>query len=177
MPQRLSILFPALAILGGAALAGIVSLVGRSGEAGESARATAGVAILGVVLLISVRGVPPWWDPSPGYGGDHAAMAVAASRVLNAPRYRGETVILDGGPMFDSTYPSVAYLMPNMRFVDRHAEKTAGEAPPAGLHWITLDYLPTLLPEWQVRYGVSRRILIPDPANPRRNLAAIVRVP
>jgi len=176
-PQRLSSLFPGLAILGGAALSGLVCLVGRFRGARSSTRATAGVVLLGLVLLLAVRGVPPWWDPSPQYGGDHAAMALAASRVLTAPRYRGEAVILDGGASFDSTFPSLAYLLPNTRFVDRDVEKTAGERPAAGLHWIIVDYLPTLLPEWEERYGISRKVLLPDPEDPRRDLAALVRVP
>jgi hypothetical protein len=175
-PQRLSSLFPALAILGGATIAGLVSLVGPRGAVGASVRATTGALILGIVLLLSVEGLPPWSDPSPGYGGEHAAFALAASRVLSAPRFRGETTILDGLPLMDSKFPSLPYLLPTTPFVDRDVQKTGGERPPPGLHLITPDYLATLLPEWRERYGVSRAVLLPDPEDPRRDIGALVRV-
>ena len=53
----------------------------------------------------------------------------------------------------------------------------AGQRPPAGLHWIPLAYMDTLLPDWKEHYGISRRILLPDPADPRRDIGAIVRMP
>jgi hypothetical protein len=175
-PQRLSSLFPALAILGGGAVAGLVSLVGRRGADGASVRATTGALILGLVLLLSVEGLPPWWDRSPGYGGEHAAFALAASRVLSAPRFRGETTILDALPLMDSKFPSLPYLLPATAFVDRDVKKAAGERPPPGLHLISPDYLATLLPEWKEHYGISRAVLLPDPDDPRRDIGAIIRV-
>jgi hypothetical protein len=136
-----------------------------------------GALILGLALFLSVEGLPPWWDPSPGYGGKSAAFALAAARVLSAPRFRRQTVILDGLPSIDSTFPSFSYLLPAIHLVDRDMEKTAGERPPSGLHLIASDYYAALVPDWKERYGITHAVLLPDPEDPLHDLGAVVLVP
>jgi hypothetical protein len=175
-PQRLSSLSPALAILGGAALAGFVSLFPRRGGRGAPARTAAGAFALAGVLLACLKGLPPWWDPSPGYGGASAAFALAASKVLQAPRYAGESIVLDGLPYLDSTFPSVGYLLPSTRFVNRDPVQSRTERPPAGLHLVVPEWM-SLVPDWKTRFGIGRAVALPDPRDPVANVGYLLRMP
>jgi hypothetical protein len=175
-PQRLSSLFPALAILGGAALAGFLGFLPGRGEDWGIARTAVGTLCLGAAFIAGIEWAPPWSEPSPEHGGDPAALVLAASRVLPVPRYRGETVILDGQPYLDSSFPSFRYLLPATRFVNRDPELERAGRPPSGLHLIASDWAG-LVPEWRDRYAIDRVIPLADPRNPRRDIGYLIRVP
>ena len=170
-PQRLSSLFPALAILGGVAVAALASLLAAAWPA---VRRVAPAALVLALLPAAVPGLPPWWDPSPKYGGDAAALVLAASRALDAPRFRETRILLDGIPYLDSSFPSFPYLLPRRPFANRDP---AGDrdGPPPGLHLVPWEWFP-LARQWRERYGL-RAAAIADPRDPRRDIAWLLRVP
>ena len=171
-PQRLSSLFPALAILGGIAFAGLAS---RFSRAGDAVPTVPGAALAAVLALASVPGLPPWWDPSPGYGGEDAAFALGASRALDVPRFREVSIYLDGAPYVDSGFPSFHYLLPRARFVNRDPSKDGDGDPPPGLHLLPSEWQP-LAWRWRQRAGF-RAAAIADPRDPQRDIAWLVRAP
>ena len=175
-PQRLSSFFPALSVLAGAAVAGILDFVPGAGRSARIARTAAGTLILGAALTVGLEWIPCLGDPSPDYGGDGGATALAASRILSAPRFRGEEVFMEGPPELDSTFASLMYLLPRTRFRDRDLEPSGGDRPPAGLHLVTLQKMP-VVPEWRARYGITRAIALADPRNPGRDVGYLIRVP
>ena len=176
-PQRISSLIPILAILAAVAVTGILGFLPGPGESAGIARTAIGTLILGAVWTSGLQWIPHWGEePSPDYGGDGAAVAVAAWRVLPVPRYRGEEVILEGPPHMDSAFATIPYLMPATRFRNRDLEKALAEPPPSGLHLITEDWT-AIVPEWRTRYGITRGIPLPDPRNPHRDIGYLIRVP
>ena len=174
-PQRLSSLIPALAILGGAAVAAIPSLLPEPRSGKFPLRLAAGAAAVAGVLLLGVRGVPPWWDPSPGYGGSQAGFVPAAARALDAPRFRREPVYLEGLPYVDSNFPSYRYLFAKSRILDRNPSKSAGAPLAPGLHLFATEWIP-LVEEWKASGRAARAIPLADPAEPARAIGYIVLV-
>jgi hypothetical protein len=174
-PQRLSSLFPALAVLGAAAIAGLLSLLPGPGERGAWVAMAAGALALAGALGAGVEGVPPWWDPAPGYGGSQATFVPAAARVLRAPRYARDPVYLHGLPYVDTQFPLYGYLLPESRLIDVETEKERDRRPAPGLHLIVPEWA-SLASEWKARWGIARAIALPDPADPRRDVGYLVRV-
>jgi len=171
-PQRLSSLVPALAILGGVAFAALAS---RRSGAGERAAPVVGTALAAALLLVAVPGLPPWWDPSPGYGGADAAFALAAARALDVPRFREASIYLDGAPYVDSAFPSFPYLLPHARFVNRDPTTDGESGPPPGLHLLPSEWQP-LVQRWRARPGF-RAAALGDPRDPLRDIGWLVRAP
>jgi hypothetical protein len=174
-PQRLSSLFPALAILAGVAVAGFLGFVPAEGRFARLLRIGGGTLILGLALCAGLDWIPTLGDPSPRYGGDPAATVVTAFRVLSAPRFRTEEVYLEGSPDFDSTFPSVRYLLSGTRIRDRDLGRARHERPPSGLHLVTRRWMG-VVPEWRTKYGF-RAIPLADPRDPARDVAWLVPVP
>jgi hypothetical protein len=173
-PQRLSSLFPALAVLGGAAVSGFLSLLSGPGQPGGFRQLVAGTVLVGGILVGSFRGFPPWWDPSPGYGQATAAFLRSAARVLRAPRYRGERIYLEGLPYIDSTFPLCEYLLPGTRWSNRDPGKEEGRPEP-GLHLFSPEWAPFSRLS-RARWGIAHAVALPDPWDPRRDLGCLVRV-
>ncbi|MGE5277264.1 MAG: glycosyltransferase family 39 protein [Acidobacteriota bacterium] len=174
-PQRLSSLFPVLAVLGAAAIAGLLSLLPGPGERGAWVATGVGALALAGALLAGIEGVPPWWDPAPGYGGSQAAFVPAAARVLRAPRFARDPVYLHGLPYVDTQFPLYGYLLPESRLIDVETEKERDRRPAPGLHLVVPEWA-SLASEWKARWGITRAIALPDPADPRRDVGCLVRV-
>lgn len=175
-PQRLSILFPAFAILSGVAIAAVVGLLPRGKEGSALLPGCAGALLLGVVATAKWNDLPPWQDPSPRYGGDGAALVVAARGALTAPRYRSETIFFDGRPHVDSSFPSFRYLVPSVRIVDRNPGAAGAGPPPPGVHLLSAEWLG-LAPKWQARFHAGRAVRLADPRDPLRDIGCLLRVP
>lgn len=174
-PQRLSSLFPALAVLGGAAISGLLSVLPGPGGRGAWAATAAGALAIAGVLGAGVEGLPPWWDPSPGYGGNQARFVPAAARVLRAPRYRRDFVFLHGLPYVDTHFPLYGYLLRETRLIDRDSEKEPDRRPEPGLHLLVPEWI-SLASRWRERWGIAHAIPLADPADPRRDIGCLVRV-
>jgi len=172
-PQRLSSLFPALAILGGAAAAGIAGLAG-GGRSGRNA--IAGTAVTAAILAGSFRGVPPGWDPSPGYGSAGATSIRAAAEALRAPCNRRDRFYLDGLPEVDSSFPLFPYFFPGRRWIETNPETEPDRRPEPGVHYLSPRWsdLPAV---WRERDGVRHAVAMPDPDGLMRPNGYVVRVP
>ena len=171
-PQRLSSMVPALAILGGIAFSAFVAML--SGPRPATRRLVGGALAAGL-LVAAIPGVPPWWDPSPGYGGEDAAFALAASRALDAPRFRDASFWFDGAPFIDSGFPSFHYFLPRARFINRDPSKDGDTGPPPGLHLLPPEW-GAIVRRWRGRLGL-RAAALADPRDPRRDIGWLVRAP
>ncbi len=172
-PQRLSSLFPALAILGGAAAAGIARLAGGDGF-GHGA--IAGAAVTAAILAGSFRGVPPGWDPSPGYGSAGATSIRAAAEALRAPCNQRDRFFLDGLPEVDASFPLFPYFFPGRRWIETNPETDPERRPEPGVHYLSPRWsgLPAV---WRERDGVRHAIAMPDPDGLTRPNGYVVRIP
>jgi hypothetical protein len=172
-PQRLSSLFPALAILGGAAAAGLVGLAG-GGRPGRTA--VAGTAVAAAILAGAFRGFPPGWDPSPGYGSAGATSIRAAAEALRAPCNRRDRFYLDGLPEVDATFPLFPYFFPGRRWIETNPEEQPDRRPEPGVHYLSPRW-SDLAALWRERDGVRHAIAMPDPDGLVRPNGYVVRIP
>ena len=176
MAHRASSLFPALAILSGAAIAGFVRVFPRPGGRGAGWSAAMGTLLLGAVILPTIPALPPWQEPSPDYGWDTAAFVLSASRVLSAPRFRLERVYLDGMPYMDTSFPSFGYLLAASAVVDRNPALIESAPPPPGWHLVSPEWATRLPALWRKKDPALRSIALPDPRDPRRDLGCLLRI-
>lgn len=177
-PQRISSLLPALAILAGAAFAGLVAFVPEMGRSGVPWRAAAGALATGVILVSGIRDYPIDASRYSGYGGRHAGLAQSAARLLGQERFRGRPVYLHGWRYVDSTFPSFRYFLPDTRFVDddpRMTGYTEASFPP-GVHLFSHQWIPAAL-EWRGRLGLTRGIELAHPADPMQDVGYVLVVP
>jgi hypothetical protein len=175
-PQRPSSLFVAVAILGGAAIAAFVGLTRDLAPAGAPWSALAGAALLTAVLFGDPGELPPWNDPAPRYGGDHAAFAQAASRLLPRSPDVHRKVYLDGMPHVHSTFPLFPYLLPSTHVIDVDLAALGDRRPPSGWHLVGPEWMATAA-TWRERFGVPRIVALPDPRDPMRDIGYLIRVP
>lgn len=174
-PQRASSLVPAMAVFGGVAIGGLLSLLPERDRRGISWKASVGAILISGVLAGSYQGPPRFWDPSPGYAGDGSAFTTALYRVLRAPRFSGEQVFLHSLPAIDPHFPTYAYLLPQTRWI--HVPQDQEEQPPSpGLHVFFREWMPLGL-QWKERLGIRHAVPLADPDRPLRVLAVMVRVP
>ena len=172
-PQRASSLLPMLAILGGAAVAGFLSLLPDS-AAGVRWRAVAGAAFLSAYLLEMAARRPFAPDASPDYAGAHTAFAQEASKILLTPAGRARPAYVYGIPYLSTDLPTFHYMLGDRRPADRDAATIDAPRLPPGLHFFA--------PEFEglgrrVRVEVSARgFPLPHPADPLRNVGYVVRI-
>ena len=174
-PQRPSSLMPILAISGGVAIAAILGLIPPQTSGGTRWREIAGTAAIAGLLLWTCR-LPGVWDPSPGYGGPSAAFVTSAYGLLRMPRYSRASIVLHGAPNASSSFPGIAYLLPDIRWTDARKGDEDGTAPASGLHLFSPDYLPSAL-EWKRRFHLRFVVHIADPGNQVRDLGYLLFVP
>lgn len=172
-PQRASSLVPAMAVLGGAAIGGLLSLLPERDRRGISWRAGAGAILIAGVLTRTYQGPPRGWDPSPGYAGDGSAFATALCRALGVPRFSREQVYLHS--VIDSGFPLFSYLLPQVRWVNVPWDPVES-VPPPGLHVFFRERMP-FGQRWKERLQIRHEVLLADPDDPRRSLALLLRVP
>jgi len=172
-PQRASSLMVILAIFGGVAIAGFLSVVPSRTPGGLPSRGIAGTLLIGGILAWTCR-PPGVWDPSPGYGAPQAAFVTSAYELLRTPRYRGVSMFLHGPPNLPSSFPTVGYLLPQIRWTD---SETGGDGiVPAGFHLFTPDWLPSAR-EWKKRLNLRFGVAIADRGDPLRELGYLLYVP
>jgi 4-amino-4-deoxy-L-arabinose transferase and related glycosyltransferases of PMT family len=172
-PQRASSLVPAMAVLGGAAIGGLLSLLPERDRRGISWRAGAGAILIAGVLTRTYHGPPRVWDPSPGYGGDGSAFTTALYKALSVPRFSQGQIYLHS--IINSHFPLFAYFLPRVRWID---VPEAQEQQPlsGGLHVFFRERMP-LGQQWKERLQIRHEVLLADPDDPRRSLALLLRVP
>lgn len=178
-PQRPSSLIPALAVLGGVAIAGLLSLLPDSGAGRARWRLLLGVAILGAVVVSQLPGYP--LDPAPYAegGGRHAAFSQNAGKLLRTPFGSRYPVFLHGDPYLWSTFPSFAYFAPDTSLVDvlDPVRRTRGTAAfPPGLHLVSAEYRLEA-PHWLEQLGLKRWIRFAHPAIPTEDVGIAFVVP
>jgi hypothetical protein len=174
-PQRASSLMVILSIFGGVAIAGFLSLVPSLTPGGLPWRGIAGTLLVGGFLAWTCR-PPGVWDPSPGYGAVQAAFVTSAYELLGTPRYRGESMFLHGPPNLPSTFPSVGYLLPQIRWTNSATDDDGLAAVPAGFHLFTPDWLPSAR-KWKERLNLRFGVPIADRGDPLRELGYLLYVP
>jgi len=125
--HRASSLLPVLAILGGVAAAGFLSLLPERAEP-VPWRAAVGALLVLAYLGRTAAGFPT--DPAAHarFGGDHAAFVQSVSGFLASRRARGETVYLHGKPEVDLEFPSFRYFARDVRIVDLEPEQAASSS-------------------------------------------------
>ncbi len=177
-PQRVSSLVPVLAILAGAAFAGLLSLVPARDSRGVPGRSALGALLAGTILATGIRGYPLDWGPYAGYGGKHAALARSAARLLGEARFRNRPVYLHGWQYVDSTFPCFPYFLARVRFIDDDPKMsgfTEASFPP-GIHLFSVEWIPTA-ELWRGRLGLPHAIRLPHPAYPERDIGYAFVVP
>jgi hypothetical protein len=177
-PQRLSSLFPALAIFAGVAFAGLVSLLPERGRGGTRWQAAGAALAAGALIAGGLRGYPLDWEPYAGYGGRHAALAKSAAWLLDSPRFARDPVRLHGWRYVDSSFPSFRYFLPGRRFLDDDPGMTGytEESFPPGLHLFSSEWVSAGR-EWQRRLGLAHGIPLAHPAYPRQDVGYVLVVP
>ena len=173
-PQRASSLIPMLAILGGAAVAGFLTLLPES--AGKVRwRALAGGVF--VTAYLAETGARRPFSPysSPDYGGAHTAFAQVASEILRTPAWRSEPAYVYGVPYLSTDLPTFHYLLGDHRPTDVDPAAVNWESLPPGLHFFAPEFeaLGRRVQKTSGRRGFG----LPHPADPSRNVGYVVRVP
>jgi len=174
-PQRLSSLMPVLAIMGGVAFSGLVSLVPARRVGRLTQQGIAGTILAGGFLAAACHPIGTW-DPSPGYGGTPAALVTSAYPILGAPRYRGADIYLHGGTQLDSSFPNVRYLLPGVHWIDvgRGDTESTGLAP--GIHLFAPD-LVAAGRRWQNQLRIPFAVEFGNRGDPLRDVGFLLRVP
>lgn len=172
-PQRASSLLPMLAILGGAAVAGFLTLPPES-AGGVRWRTIAG-ALFAAAYLVETAARRPWSpDASPDYAGAHTAFAQEVSKILLTPAGRSRPAWVYGVPYLSTDLPTFHYLLGDRRPADADAATIDPRRLPPGLHFFA--------PEFE---GLGRRVQgeasargfpLPHPADPLRNVGYVVAV-
>jgi hypothetical protein len=162
-----------LAILGGAAVAGFLSLLPDS-AAGVRWRAVAGAAFVSAYLLEMAARRPFAPDASPDYAGAHTAFAQEASKILLTPAGRARPAYVYGIPYLSTDLPTFHYMLGEKRPADRDAATIDAPRLPPGLHFFA--------PEFE---GLGRRVRdqasargfpLPHPADPLRSVGYVIRI-
>ncbi|MEP6993845.1 MAG: glycosyltransferase family 39 protein, partial [Acidobacteriota bacterium] len=172
-PQRLSSLIPMLALLGGVALAGFLTLLPRRTR-GAPLQSALGALLVGVFLARQVSGYPLDWIPYAQSGGRHAALMQSVSGLVGAPRYAREPVYFHGPPWVYWDFHTRTYLLPNRKAVDVCEEDPVSFAP--GLHIASEEYLDKAK-EWAESLGLTHGVLLPHPAFAMENVGYAFLVP
>jgi hypothetical protein len=175
--QRASSLMPALAVLAGAAFAGLLSFVPeRVGRV--SARGAAGALAAGALLATEIRGYPLHSDPYARYGGSHAGFVQSLAELLETPRFRGHPIHLHGLFMMNSTFPTVPYLLPAVRFTDDPPERMefTAESFPPGIHAFSSEWVESA-ESWRKRLGIPHAIRLAHPSLPAEDAGYVFVVP
>jgi hypothetical protein len=177
-PQRISSLLPALAILAGAAFAGLLSVVPERSPGGVRWRTAAATLAAGVLLAVGLRTYPLEAGPYSTYGGRHAALVRSAAWLLTSPRFGRETVHLHGWRYVDSTFPSFQYFLPGRRFTDDDPKMSGytGESFPPGVHLFSQEWVPTAK-DWQRRLGLAHGIALAHPGRPTEDVGYVFVIP
>ena len=172
-PQRASSLLPMLAILGAAAVAGLLALLP---EATGKVRWRALVGGTFVVLyLAEMASRRPWSaDSSPDYAGANTGFAQAVSQLLRTPAWRSRPAYVYGRPYLSTDLPTFQYLL---------GKRIPADVDPAGLNPRNLPPgLHFFAPQFEelgrrVRVESSNRgFALAHPADPSRNLGYVVGV-
>ena len=171
--HRASSLVPALAALGGVAVAGFLAALPERAK-GVPWRSVVGSLLIGVLLARQVSGFPLDWSPYKNAGGGHAALAQSVWQFVEAPRYQRETLYFHGGRYVFWDFPSFRYLLPDRRVIDVAEEKPASFPP--GLHVCSEEFL-WIGQEWARTLGLPRGVRLAHPADPRRDVGFAFLVP
>jgi hypothetical protein len=163
-----------LAILGGAAVAGFLTLLPESAD-GVRWRAIAG-ALFAACCLVETAARRPWSpDASPDYAGAHTAFAQEAAKVLLTPAGRSQSAWVYGVPYLSTDFPTFHYMLGDRRLADADPATVDPQRLPPGLHFFA--------PEFE---GLGRRVReesgargvpLPHPADPLRTVGYVVGVP
>jgi hypothetical protein len=177
-PQRFSSLLPALAILGGVAFAGFVTLLPERGPGGIPWRAAAGTLAAGALLATGIRGYPLDGDPYAGYGGHHAALGQRAAGLLGERRFRGRPVYLHGRLHVDSSFPTFRYFLRGTRLIDDDPNMSGytEKSFPPGLHLFSHEWLEAAK-DWRRQLGLAHGIPLAHPADPTFDVGYVLVVP
>lgn len=173
-PQRASSLFPILAILGGAAVAGFLALVPEA--AGRVRwRTLAGVVFVTVCLAATGARRPSSPDSSPDYAGAHGAFAQTALGLMRIPGWQSEPAYLYGLPYLSTDLPTFQFSPDRRRIEDVHPAVVDAASLRPGLHFFAPEFEDL---GRRVREESSRRgFALPHPVDPLRNVGYLVRVP
>ncbi len=172
-PQRASSLVPMLAVLGGAAVAGLLAIVPeRVGRA--PLRAALGCLVIGAFLAREAAGFPLSWEPYAEAGGRHAAFAQSMAATVAAPAFAAEQIYFHAAPFLYWEFPSIRYLLPGRQAVDVFEERPASFPP--GLHLCSEEYQERCR-AWATNLGIVRGVALAHPAYPKKNLGFLFRVP
>ena len=174
-PQRLSSLMPVLAILGGVAFASLLSVFPSRPAKRSTLRGVAGTLLVGGFLAWAWQPIGTW-DPSPGYGGAPAALVTSSYTLLASPRYRGEAIYLHGGTQFDSSFPGIQYLLPDVRWTNISSEVADATSLPPGLHLFSPGFVRAGR-RWKEKLQIPFAVEFADRAEPLSDVGYLLLVP
>jgi hypothetical protein len=173
-PQRASSLLPMLAILGGAAFAGLLALLPDAAGKVRWRGLAGGVFV--VAYLSEMAGRRPWGaDASPDFGGAHTAFAQAVSELLRTPAWRSRPAYVYGVPYLSTDLPTFQYLLGARRAADVDPAGLNPRDLPPGLHFFAPEFEAL---GRRVREESSKRgFALAHPADPSRSIGYVVGVP
>ena len=172
-PQRVSSLVPMLAILGGAAIAGVVSLLPDRAGRPNRWRFAAGTLAAGLVIATGIRDYPFDSGAFARYGGNHAAFAQSVARLLEQPRFRLAPVHLHGVPYVHSSFPSFRYFLPLTRFLDDEPDVALTETSfSPGIHLFSEERVAEG-EKWREQLGLAHAIRLAHPAYPAQHVGYV----
>jgi len=174
-PQRASSLLPVLAILGGAAVAGLLALLPEPPAAKGHWRSLAGGLFVVAYLIETAAKQPFGPDAAPAYGGPNTAFAQSAAIFLQAPRWKAEPVFLHGLPHLSSDLPLFHFFLGDRKITDLDPARVQARELPPGVHVFAPQYA-ALAQQVRRELGV-RGLALPHPAYPFVDIGYVVRVP
>lgn len=174
-PQRASSLLPVLAILGSAAVAGLLGLLPDPPAAKGHWRSLAGGLFVAAYLLETAARQPFGPDAAPAYGGPNTAFGQSAAVFLQAPRWRMEPVFLHGSPYLSADLSLFPFFLGDRKITDLDPARVEARELPPGVHIFAPQYA-ALAQQVRKELGV-RGLALPHPAYPLVNIGYVVRVP
>ncbi len=177
--SRPSSLVPILAVLGGVAVAALVSSWPERPLHGVRFRPIVACVLVGVLVVWALPGYPLDAEGHAEAGGRHAAFVQSAAALIDTPFGRHRRVFLHGFPHVTSGFSSWEYFLPGTEVIDvppeaRAAPDQAGFPP--GLHVVSPEYLRES-GAWLERLGVSRRVRLAHPSIPTEDAGLFFVVP
>ena len=173
-PQRASSLVPTLAMLGGAAVAGLLGLLPES-AAGVRWRAIAGTAFLTAYLAATGERKPASPQSSLHYAGAHTAFAQVVAELLQSPAWRSRPAYVYGLPYLSTDLPTFHYELGDRRPKDVDPAGVNPRSLPPGLHFFGPEF--ERLGRRVGTESPGRGFPLPHPADPSRNVGWAVGVP
>lgn len=152
--HRAPSLVPSLAILGGLAVAGFLSLLPSQRVGGVRWRSVTGVLWIGGLLAAGLTRFPLDEDNYAAYGG--LRFPQEASNLLNRPRFRKETIYLHGSPWMYGDLPTFQYLFAQRALTDVDPEGKETDPRQTLLEGVHL-FSPVWVPvgkSWAAELGV-----------------------